>query len=189
LDDNVGPDSTTVFSQTFQFTPIPGRSFNMKIPFTTPFFYNPTNGNLLVDIKVGFIDLYYTSGATLEAAGASGDPISRVWALGSYGVNTPTSTNGTPDTYGLVTQFDISPVFPPPLTLALTRVSPTNFVISGANGVPGGTYSVLSAMSFTTPLTNWAPSAALPFDLAGGLLFTNSPPPNSPGKFYVIEIH
>ena len=51
--DNVGPDNTQVFSGPFQtavtFTGDP-TNFEVVINFTTPFYYDPTKGNLLLDI-------------------------------------------------------------------------------------------------------------------------------------------
>src|SRR5207344_3011150 len=52
---NVGPDATTVYNSALSLSS-PGCSglapcpFDMAIPFTTPFSYDPTKGRLLVDI-------------------------------------------------------------------------------------------------------------------------------------------
>lgn len=55
--DNVGPDNTLVFSGSFTDSslgctgpaPCP---FDININFTTPFLYNPTQGSLLLDLKI-----------------------------------------------------------------------------------------------------------------------------------------
>jgi hypothetical protein len=55
--DNVGPDNTLVFSGRFTAAS-PGCAgpavcpFDININFTTPFLYNPTQGRLLLDLKV-----------------------------------------------------------------------------------------------------------------------------------------
>ncbi|HEU0011141.1 MAG TPA: metallophosphoesterase family protein [Verrucomicrobiae bacterium] len=54
---NVGPDDTVVFDGVLQissqFTGLPGgpRDFDIRIPLTAPFLYDPGAGNLLVDIR------------------------------------------------------------------------------------------------------------------------------------------
>jgi hypothetical protein len=113
--ENVGPDAVTVFlgalgmGNTYQpgVTPQP---FDTMIIATTPFFYSPSKGNLLVDIRAGsgFIQI---PGA-FDAQGETGDSVSRVFA-GAAG-----ATAGTPDSLGLVTRFNIT-VIPEPSTIVL----------------------------------------------------------------------
>lgn len=55
--DNTGPDAQTVFSGALNISPIPACNtspcpFNIPITFQTPFDYNPSDGNLLLDIIV-----------------------------------------------------------------------------------------------------------------------------------------
>ena len=77
---------------------------------TTPFWYRPEQGNLLLDIK-GRSGLTVFPGA-LDAQSALGDSISRVFA------NSEILTSGTADTLGLVTRFNMT-VVPEPSTWAL----------------------------------------------------------------------
>jgi len=76
------------------------RAFDILIPLTTPFFYNPTLGNLLMDVR------NFGGGTTkqFDAVNTAGDGVGRLLSTGS--VNDPT---GTFDTLGLVTAFTIVP--------------------------------------------------------------------------------
>jgi hypothetical protein len=74
--DNVGADNTLVFSGPLSFTS-PGCAgpsvclFDINVNFTTPFLYNPTQGRLLLDLKIsGFSGL----GGTLDAVSFTGPP-------------------------------------------------------------------------------------------------------------------
>ena len=74
--DNVGADNTLVFSGPLSFTS-PGCTgpsvclFDINVNFTTPFLYNPTQGRLLLDLKIsGFSGL----GGTLDAVSFTGPP-------------------------------------------------------------------------------------------------------------------
>ncbi len=107
--DNVGGDSLTVYG--------PGSlSFvtagSLVIPLDKPFFYNPSRGNLLMDVSVfdgsGTPDL---SNLALDARFAANDQVSQVYAID---VTAPT---GTLSTVGLRTGFLGQPV--PEATSAL----------------------------------------------------------------------
>jgi hypothetical protein len=80
---------------------------------TTPFWYIPSQGNLLLDIA-GFGGQTVFPGG-LDGHFASGDSISRVFALNGN------SLIGTADTLGLVTRFDMT-VVPEPSTWALALI-------------------------------------------------------------------
>jgi hypothetical protein len=122
---NVGPDNITVYSGWLSHTgstfgePVP-RSFNTIIPLQTPFLYNPSAGNLLLDVKnLSGSSLYWL----YDAENTMGDSISSVKNL-AFGPTLPSV--GTPSTIGLVTQFNIYPV-PEPSTLLL--------LVSGLTGI------------------------------------------------------
>lgn len=59
FDDNLGPDTTLVFSGDVSWTtdgagPAEGpRAFDYIVPFQRPFLYDPAKGNLLIDWRVG----------------------------------------------------------------------------------------------------------------------------------------
>jgi hypothetical protein len=103
---NHGADSRLVFGSqlSMALTDISGtpRSFELRIPFTTPFFYDPSKGNLAVDIVT-----FGTQTLTLDGQFTVGDSVSRVFG--------PNSASGTVDTKGLVTRFDITPIPEPSL--------------------------------------------------------------------------
>jgi hypothetical protein len=103
---NVGSNDTVVFargpltlSSAFTGPPNGPKDFDIIITLTTPFFYNPANGNLLLDVR------NFGGGSTtfFDAVFQVGDGVSRVY---SQNVNDAT---GTPDSIGLVTGFVIVP--------------------------------------------------------------------------------
>jgi hypothetical protein len=112
--DNIGSDMTTVrnggiaFGGTYQpgANPQPfGQSSSV-----VPFFYNPAQGNLLLDIYgAGGITLF--PGA-LDAHLVSGDSVSRVFAASDL------ASSGVADSLGFVTRFGVTAV-PEPSTWAL----------------------------------------------------------------------
>ena len=103
---NVGADDTVVFgpgplmlSSSFTGPPNGPKDFDIIITLTTPFHYNPANGNLLMDVR------NFGGGTTtfFDAAFTTGDGSSRVY---STDVNSPT---GSADTEALITGFVIVP--------------------------------------------------------------------------------
>src|SRR6202030_4049809 len=80
--DNVGPDDTQVFSGPFQtaitFTGDP-KNFEVVVILTTPFIYDPTKGNLLLDVRnmQGGVEVPPLD-QELVGTSATGDSVSRV---------------------------------------------------------------------------------------------------------------
>ena len=113
---NVGGDVTTVFSGALSLSsldlgPVGGpKNFDIAIVFTTPFLYNPTLGDLLLDVR----NFGGGSSTQFDAHSAGGDPISRMFSVGG-GVG---SATGVGDSAGLVTEFQVTAV-PEPASLAL----------------------------------------------------------------------
>jgi len=110
--DNVGADAVTIYNGAISFGGgyIPDSNpqpFGQTIPATTPFYYDPARGNLLVDIRAGSGQVLFPG--ALDAQFVGSDGVSRVCA------NTAGATAGTPDTLGLVTRFNIA-VIPEPAT-------------------------------------------------------------------------
>ena len=106
--DNAGPDAVLVYggSLTLVAPSEAGfRSFQAVVPFQTPFLYDPSKGNLTVTIvsSAGPANLFLDGQVTV------GDSVGRVFGGGAF---------GTPDTFGLVTRFNITPI-PEPSTLAI----------------------------------------------------------------------
>ena len=114
---NRGSDSTTVFSGALGFSSanLPGsgtaKQFDLIITLDTPFFYDPTHGNLLMEIvNSSAASLGFFVDAQIDSSGQ----ITRlVFQDGS--TSGPT---GTVQAGGIVTQFTAS-VVPEPATLAL----------------------------------------------------------------------
>ncbi len=108
--DNVGADDTVVFAK----GPLtlsgaaggqPGdlKSFDVHIAFTTPFLYDPSSGNLLLDVR------NFGGGVTapFSTTQSETDSTSRV---ASFDGN---ADRGNTDSSGLITQFDFDPVATP----------------------------------------------------------------------------
>jgi hypothetical protein len=110
--ENVGADDTQVFSGPFStavtFTGDP-TNFQVVINFTTPFFYNPTKGNLLLDIRnsQGGVEVP-PNDQQLDGTSATGDSVSRVYNYGDVTAATAGQTGGIDekDSYGLITKFN-----------------------------------------------------------------------------------
>jgi hypothetical protein len=122
---NVGPNDTIVhsgslpLSSAFMGPPGGPKDFDIVIPLTTPFLYDPTMGNLLLDVR-NFGDGFTTF---FDGENTFGDAVSRAGTLSVNGVNSPTADFS--DSFGLVTQFTFQQVppaqaeIPEPSTLAL----------------------------------------------------------------------
>ena len=110
---NLGADLLTVFSGPVTLsssdTGAGPRDFDITIVFTTPFLFNPTLGNLLLDIR------NFTGGVTtpFDAHASDTDAMSRVW--GSLNSSVALAR----DTTGLVTQFDVQAAVPEPGSIML----------------------------------------------------------------------
>jgi hypothetical protein len=106
---NVGNNDTIVFSGALTLRSAASGSpaaFDILIPFSTAFFYNPGGGNLLLDVR-------NSGGGTssqFDAVSTAGDSVSRLDNL----VN---STTGGADTLGLVTEFVFQTASQPPVVV------------------------------------------------------------------------
>jgi hypothetical protein len=121
--DNIGADETVVLNgelslaSSFNNLGKDPQEFDVFIPLETPFLYDYTQGNLLLDVR----NYSYVFIPTLDAHNVVGDSISRRW---HDDVNSPTATlsedgvdDGNPDNFsnslGLVTQFTFESVEQP----------------------------------------------------------------------------
>jgi hypothetical protein len=104
--ENIGADHTRVFSGTHTLAtanlPGPGntRQFDIVVPFSTPFRYDPRAG----------------SGQVIRRDAVSGDPL-----VNNLFAPSPTATTGTVLGAGTVLQFTVQPV-PEPSTFALVSL-------------------------------------------------------------------
>jgi hypothetical protein len=115
---NVGANDTVVFnrgplslSSAYTGPDAGPKDFDIILNFTNPFIYNPSDGNLLLDIRKFSSDttIFFDAAFTLE------DSVSIVFAAGD--VNAATANGET--TSGLVTQFTVTPVPEPSGILGL----------------------------------------------------------------------
>jgi len=126
---NVGADDTVVRSgpATYgsAFTGPPGgpKDFDIVFVFTTPFTYDPTLGNLLLDIRS--VDVFAPT--EFEGQDTFGDSVSIMFGF----INSP--TGGVDDTFGFVTQFTFSPAAPTPVPEPATML----LLGTGLAGVAG----------------------------------------------------
>ncbi len=113
--DNIGADVVNVFNQVFNETIVgdgqPVQDFDLVFNFSTAFNYDPTNGDLLLDV------FQTTSGpGTIQLDASSNSPaFSRLYNLNAN------SLTGIASSTGLVTQFiyDTAPPTAVPLPAAL----------------------------------------------------------------------
>lgn len=132
--DNVGANPMTVFTGALQFGRgyVPGANpqpFAISIIATSPFYYSPAQGNLLLDIIAGGGHVLFPG--SLDAQLATGDGISRVFASSEI------AASGTADTLGLVTRFNFV-VIPEPSPTALAMLG-TGMVLLIIRKRVGGT--------------------------------------------------
>jgi hypothetical protein len=119
---NVGADDTVVHSGSLSlsssFTDAGNgtKAFDIVITLTTPFLYDPSKGNLLLDVR------NFGGGSTtqFDAEILTGDAVSRVFNTNVAG------SDGTADSGGLVTQFGFGPAAasaaPEPASLTLLGI-------------------------------------------------------------------
>jgi hypothetical protein len=130
--------------------------FNIGFALSQPFFYDPADGNLLLDFRIyqgiQIIRPIPSAIAILDAYAVTGDQISSVYASG---LTLP--TNGQTSTLGLATRFLVTPL--PQLTVALRS---TNLVFRWLSQ-PGG--FTLQQSAVLGPDADW--------QLTGGIVTTN----------------
>ena len=111
--ENIGADDTQVFSGVLQtsvtFNGDP-TNFEIVINFTAPFYYDPANGNLLLEVR-------NLQGGTqvppndqeMDGSIASDDSISRVYNYGDASAATAGQSGNVEekDTFGVVTKFNV----------------------------------------------------------------------------------
>ena len=117
--ENVGSGLTMVHSRGVFLWGHPGGGAIGVFELETPFLYDPTQGNLLMEIRAYSVvneDRFSTGFGNYEAWNVQGDAVSRVYA---HDVN---ATTGTADTMGLTTYFGVTPV-PEPSTYALVGLA------------------------------------------------------------------
>jgi hypothetical protein len=117
--ENVGADDLVVFGPAAWHFGLP-----FTVPLARPFHYDPTKGNLLMDVRIFEVGPPDSgnAAATLWAYDSPTDEVSRVWATNV----TATAADGA-DTVGLFTIFQLSPV--PSLSIQAYLDRGTNFIM------------------------------------------------------------
>lgn len=122
FDDNTGSDVALVFGRPILFRTTGSgepRPFEVRIPLTSPFYYEPEKGNLCLDMLTSA----GTSVLLLDAQLAVGDGIGRV-----VGEN---ALSGVVDTLGYVTRFEITPIPEPSASaIFILSVSSASFLMT-----------------------------------------------------------
>jgi len=102
--ENVGDDETIVYNGELLLSsanigdPKQPKDFDIVIDLQNPFFYDPNQGNLLLDVRT----FSFTRTTAFDSENTFGDSISRVFSFDS------SASTGTDDTTGLVTKFTIA---------------------------------------------------------------------------------
>ncbi len=107
--DNLGPDATVVFDgqmalESSPSTDVP-RPFDVTMSFESAFSYDPADGNLLVDLRIGACPIG-SLGLWFDAVFSASDSVSR-----AHSPAADDTTAFTVDTAGMVTRFLPSVVF------------------------------------------------------------------------------
>ena len=125
---NIGANETIVYGRGSLHIRTAGpagpSNFDIVVPLSNPFFYQPAIGNLLLDVR------NFAGGGTtfFDAQVTLGDSISGVQAYTGDGSGSVNSTMGGTHTGGLVTLFEFTPV-PEPGTPSLLIVSVAAFTL------------------------------------------------------------
>ncbi len=113
---NIGTDDTVVFDDSWTLssshTGSP-KDFDVVLNLQSPFLYDPSAGNLLLDMK-SFSSP--TGDFALDGLNIDGDSVSRVISVGTDAASGVDALGGTASSFGLIVQFTTSPV-PEPSTL------------------------------------------------------------------------
>lgn len=115
--ENLGADETAVFSGPLHFFSDGSAQFPVKISFQTPFVFDPTAGNLLVD--------YFNYQTLPNRSGGYGQLLAQVSSLDTTSNTDAINANamsGGVGTLGLVTRFTVTPV-PEPSTRVMLALA------------------------------------------------------------------
>jgi len=92
-----------------------------------------------------------------------------------------------------LTQAEIQSVMvgTPPTTsprIAGVAMNGTNLILGGTNGVPGGTYYLLTSTNIALPLASWARAATNVFEANGSFSLTNTATVSAPQQFFLLQL-
>jgi hypothetical protein len=186
LASNLGPDNQRVFSGRYTLDAVSGSlpqplPFRVVVPLQSGFFYNPTNGNLLLDLTISDSSGTEYAVPFVDEVDPYGDSVSRAH-------RDIFDTHTWLDSIGAITQFGVIPVVAPKPRITSLVLSGTNWVATGSGGAGGLVYSVLSSTNLSAPITNWVPTATNAFESAGNFHFTNSVDSTLPRQFLRLQV-
>jgi hypothetical protein len=75
-----------------------------------------------------------------------------------------------------------------PLQFSSIKLSGTNMIISGSNGIPGGNFRILTTTDLMRPVNLWDVLWVGQFDANGAFLLTNAMAPGESARFFRIRI-
>jgi hypothetical protein len=182
---NIGSDKVRVFSGSYTLNPVVQAAnpwpFSVVIPFQSAFFYNPTNGNLLLDLQITESETTPWTAPFVDQVGVLGDSVSRAH-------KDPTDSFTYLDTIGAVTEFGITPIVTPKPQIKTVAFSGNNLMVTGSGGASGLVYCVLTSTNLSQSMTNWFPVSTNAFDTAGNFIFTNGVDSTLPQQFFRLQI-
>jgi hypothetical protein len=183
---NLGPDNKRVFSGLYTLNAVSGSlpqplPFDVVIPLQSGFFYNPTNGNLLLDLTISDTSGTEYAEPFVDEVDGSGDSVSRAH-------RDPFDTHTWLDTIGAITEFGVTPVVAPKPQISSVVLSDTNLIATGNGGAWGLVYCVLTSTNLFQSMRNWFPVSTNAFDTAGNFVFTNGVDSTLPQQFFRLQI-
>jgi len=72
--------------------------------------------------------------------------------------------------------------------IVTSGITGSDFIFSGTNGVPSGTYQVLSSTNVATPLAGWTLVNSGNFDGSGNFSVTNAINVSEPQRYYLLQL-
>lgn len=128
----------------------------------------------------------------------SGGPYTTITTTASANYTDGTATTGPMYYYYVVSAVDSfgestnssqasASLFIPHPVIASTANQGGGVVLSGSGGLSNSVYYVLSSTNLTLPRQQWTPIATNFFDSNGDFIFTNTPGPNAPQLFYLLQ--
>jgi hypothetical protein len=180
--ENVGPDNTQVFSGPFQaqvtYNGDPA-NFEVVINLSTPFFYDPGKGNLLLDIRnlQGGTEVP-AADQELDGTSAVGDATSRVYNFGDASASSAGQTGGVDekDSYGLITRFDAIFV----KITSESRAANGHFIVNGQTAA-STTVTIQASPDLIQPFTTIGTATS---DTSGAFVFEDTGASSFTRRFY-----
>jgi hypothetical protein len=132
--------------------------------------------------------LFVTNVGVAFAAGDNFKLFNAVAYGGSFSkLSLPPLNAGLGWTNKLLVDGSIEVIAAPQPKFSDIRISGTNLLTTGTNGLAGASYTVLTATNITIPSSNWVSIFTNQFDSSGGFSFTNAILPSEPQRYFRIR--